>query len=173
MNEIKYLPVNVIKKGASLSSVYAVGCGEDSKFNCKNELLKSPFEIKEVEDYIDTLHVYSDIPCGECSDIWGTYYIRDILNMSPEDFVNKYKEYKDYPKVGEIWVNENGYKVIIIGIKECGKERVVEYWTCNEFWKGVEDIGKFIYLYKNTDVSCGSLSTFIKELKDKNSESDK
>ena len=169
MNEIKYLPVNVIEEGTSLSSVYAVGCGEDSKFNCKNELLKSPFEIKEVQDYIDTLHVYSDLPCGECRDIWGTYYIRDILNMSPEDFVNKYREYKDYPKVGEIWENvDNEYKVIIIGIKEVNNKRVVEYWTCNEFWKGEEYIDKFIYLYKNTDVSCRSLSTFIKELKDKN-----
>lgn len=175
MNEIKYLPVNVIKEGISSSSVYAVGCGEDSKFNCKNELLKSPFEIKEVKEYIDTFRVYSDLPYQECKNIWGTYCMGDILNMSPEELVNKYKEYKNAPKVGEIWVNDNdnGYKVIIIGIKECGKERFVEYWTCNGFWKGEEDIGKFIYLYKNTDVSCGSLSTFIKELKDKNSESDK
>ena len=168
MNEIKYLPVNVIKEGSSSSSVYAVGSNEDSKFNCANELLKSPFEIEEVKDYIDTLHIFSDIPCGECSDIWGTYYVRDILNMSPEDFVNKYNKYKDTPKVGEIWVNENGYRVIIIGIHEDDNKRVVEYWTCNGFWKGEEYIDKFVYLYKNTDVSCGSLSTFIKELKDKN-----
>lgn len=132
-------------------------------------MLKSPFEIKEVQDYIDTLHVYSDLPYQECKNIWGTYSMEDILNMSPEDFVNKYKEYKDYPKVGEIWENvDNEYKVIIIGIKEVNNKRVVEYWTCNEFWKGEEYIDKFIYLYKNTDVSCGSLSTFIKELRDKN-----
>ena len=169
MNKIKYLPVNVIKEGTSSSLVSAVG----SEFNCANELLKSPFEIKEVQDYIDTLHVYSDLPYQECKNIWGTYSMGDILNMSPEDLVNKYKEYKNTPKVGEIWENENGYRVIIIGMREDDNKRVVEYWTCNGFWKGEEDIGKFIYLYKNTDVSCGSLSTFIKELKDKNSESDK
>lgn len=168
MNEIKYLPVNVIKEGISSSSVYAVGCGEDSKFNCKNELLKSPFEIKEVKDYIDTLHVYNNLPREECDDIWGTYYAKDILNMSPEDLINKYKEYKNTPKVGEIWENENGYRVIIIGMREDDNKRVVEYWTCNKLWKGEEDIRTFVYLYKNTDVSCGSLSTFIKELKDKN-----
>lgn len=169
MNEIKYLPVNVIEEGTSLSSVYAVGCGEDSKFNCKNELLKSPFEIEEVKEYTDALHVYSDLPCGKCKEIWGTYYIKDILNMSPEDFINKYnKEYKNAPKVGEIWVNDDGYKVIIIGIEEVGDNKIVEYWTCNGFWKGEEHIDKFIHIYKNTNVSCGSLSTFIKELKDKN-----
>lgn len=169
MNEIKYLPVNVIEEGTSLSSVYAVGCGEDSKFNCKNELLKSPFEIEEVKEYTDALHVYSDLPCGKCKEIWGTYYIKDILNMSPEDFINKYnKEYKNAPKVGEIWVNDDGYKVIIIGIEEVDDNKIVEYWTCNGFWKGEEHIDKFIHIYKNTNVSCGSLSTFIKELKDKN-----
>lgn len=169
MNEIKYLPVNVIKEGTSSSLVSAVG----SEFNCANELLKSPFEIKEVKDYIDILHVYNNLPCGECNDIWGTYSMRDILNMSPEELVNKYKEYKNAPKVGEIWMDEDGGKVVIIGIKECGNKKVVEYWTCNGFWKGEEDIGKFIYLYKNTDVSCGSLSSFIKEFKDKISELDK
>ena len=171
MNEIKYLPVNVIEEECtSSSSVYTLCCDEDSKFyNCSNELLKSPFEIKEVQDYIDTLHVYSDLPYQKCENIWGTYSMSDILNMSPEELVNKYKEYKDYPKVGEIWENvDNEYKVIIIGIKEVNNKRVVEYWTCNEFWKGEEDIRTFVYLYKNTDVSCGSLSTFIKELKDKN-----
>lgn len=168
MNEIKYLPVNVIKEGISSSSVYAVGCGEDSKFNCANELLKSPFEIKEVKDYIDILHVYNNLPCGECDDIWGTYFVKDILDMSPEELVNKYKEYKNAPKVGEIWVNEDGYKVIIIGIEEVDNKRLVEYWTCNGFWKGEEYIDKFVHIYKNTDVLCGSLSTFIKELKDKN-----
>lgn len=169
MNEIKYLPVNVIKEGSSSSSVYVVGCGEDSKFNCKNELLKSPFEIKEVKDYIDTLRVYNNLPCGECNDIWGTYFVKDILDMSPEDFVNKYKEYKNIPKVGEIWMHnkEDGRKVIIIGMHEEDGCKVVEYWTCNGFWKGEEYISPFVYLYKNTGVSCGSLSTFIKEL-DKN-----
>ena len=172
MNEIKYLPVNVIQEGLSLSSVYAVGRCEDSKFNCKNELLKSPFEIEEVKDYIDILRVYSDLPYQECKNIWGTYSIGDILNMSPEELVNKYKEYKNAPKVGEIWIDDKGNKIIIIGIEECGNKRVVEYWTCNGFWKHEEDIGKFIY-YKNTDVSCGSLSSFIKEFEDKISELDK
>lgn len=174
MNEIKYLPVNVIKEGISSSSVYAVGCGEGSKlFSCTNESLKSPFEIKEVKDYIDILRIYSDLPYQECKNIWGTYSMRYILNMSPEELVNKYKEYKNAPKVGEIWVDDDGYKVIIIGIEEVDNKRLVEYWTCNGFWKGEECIDKFIYIYKNTDVSCGSLSTFIKELKDKMSESDK
>ena len=176
MNEIKYLPVNVIKEeGTSLSSVYTLCCDEDSKFyNCSNESLKSPFEIKEVKDYINALRVYSDLPYQECKNIWGTYSMRDILNMSPEELVNKYKEYKNAPKVGEIWVNGDGYKVIIIGMREeDDNKRFVEYCTCNGFWKGEEYIDKFIYLYKNTNVSCGSLSTFIKELKDKNSESDK
>lgn len=169
MNEIKYLPVNVIEEGASLSSVYAVGCGEDSKFNCKNELLKSPFEIEEVKEYTDALHVYSDLPCGKCKEIWGTYYIKDILNMSPEDFINKYKEYKNTPKVGEIWMDKEGHKVIIIGVYEgVDNKKVIEYWTCNGFWKGEEYISRFVYLYKNTNVLCGSLSTFIKEFKDKN-----
>lgn len=169
MSEIKYLPVNVIKEGANFSSVYAVGHCEDSKFNCANELLKSPFEIKEVQDYVDTLRVYSDLPYQECKNIWGTYSIGDILNMSPEDLVNKYKEYKNFPKVGEIWMDKEGHKVIIIGMhEEADNKRVVEYWTCNGFWKGEEHIGRFVYLYKNTDVSCGSLSTFIKEFKDKN-----
>lgn len=173
MSEIKYLPVNVIKEGESFSLVHAVGHGEDSKFNCANELLKSPFEIKEVQDYVNTLHVYSDLPYQECKNIWGTYSMSYILNMSPEELVNKYKKYKNAPKVGEIWVDNDGYKVIIIGIEEVGNKRVVEYWTCNGFWKGEADIGKFIYLYKNTDVSCGGLSTFIKEFKDKMSELDK
>ncbi len=174
MNEIKYLPVKVIREDASSSSVYAEGCGEGSKlFSCINESLKSPFEIKEVKDYIDILHVYNNLPCDKCNDIWGTYYVKDILDMSPEYFVNKYKEYKNAPKVGEIWVNEDGYKVIIIGIEEVGGNKIVEYWTCNGFWKGEEHIDKFIHIYKNTNVSCGSLSTFIKEFKDKNSESDK
>lgn len=170
MNEIKYLPVNVIEEGTSLSSVYAVGCGEDSKFNCKNELLKSPFEIEEVKEYTDALHAYSDLPCGKCKEIFGTYYIKDILNMSPEDLINKYKEYKNTPKVGEIWIHnkEDGRKVIIIGMHEEDGCKVVEYWACNGFWKGEEYISPFVYLYKNTGVSCGSLSTFIKELKDKN-----
>ena len=174
MNELVFLPVNVIREECtSSSSVYTLCCDEDSKFyNCSNELLKSPFEIKEVQDYIDTLHVYSDLPYQECKNIWGTYSMGDILNMSPEELVNKYKEYKNAPKVGEIWVNEDGYKVIIIGIEEVGG-KIVEYWTCNGFWKGEEHIDKFIHIYKNTNVSCGSLSTFIKEFKDKNSESDK
>lgn len=168
MSEIKYLPVNVIKEGVNFSSVYTVGRCEDSKFSCANKLLKSTFEIKEVQDYVNTLRVYSDLPYQECKNIWGTYSVRDILNMSPEDLVNKYKEYKNTPKVGEIWENDNGHRVIIIGMHEGDNKRFVEYWTCNKLWKGEEDIRVFVYLYKNTDVSCGSLSTFINELKDKN-----
>ena len=157
MSEIKYLPV--IEDGECGKEVCVRPMENQTRSMwLDRNLLKTCDDLKAegAEEYRQVLKKFSAFDIEERVKITEHEFLFDIC---ADDLRNRIKVYENQPKVGEIWENNTGGRVVIYSITDT---------TVRVYFKTGLDAGyiksEFAEHYHNTGKTCESLLPFLEEL---------